>query len=67
MTITDAIIILSAHNSWRRGTLDEPVNSPKDIGIAIDTLLTYARIKIKKESTMAKPKAKTSKKPVSKK
>ena len=40
MKIKKAIQILSAHNKWRRGGKGK-MTEPKELGIAIDTILDY--------------------------
>ena len=42
MEIQEAIEILKTHNKWRRGDLNmEFMMDPKDIGLAIDTVVEY--------------------------
>ena len=37
MTTPEAIAILTAHNTWRRGNCENyPMQDPKQIGIALD-------------------------------
>ena len=40
MSLKAAITLLEYHNEWRRGAEIEPLN-PKDIGIAIDTIIKH--------------------------
>lgn len=42
MTLEQAITIASAANRWRRSETDEPMPNPKDLGVAIDTLVAFA-------------------------
>jgi hypothetical protein len=42
MELKEAIQILERHNKWRRGDIDT-MDNPTDIGIAIDTVLHYAK------------------------
>lgn len=39
MTLTEAIEILREHNRWRRGAEDVTMADPKELGIAIDTVV----------------------------
>jgi len=41
MTLEKAIEILTYHNKWRRGDVDDPVYSPKEIGEAIDIIVKF--------------------------
>ena len=41
--ITDTIIFLSKHNSWRRGDETFEMQDPKDIGCAIDDAIHLLR------------------------
>ena len=41
MTIDEAKEIVYHYNEWRRGDIDELSYTPKEIGVAIDTLLNY--------------------------
>lgn len=43
MKLKQAIGILETHNRWRRGEDVEPMLKPRDIGIAIDTVLAYVK------------------------
>ncbi len=38
--INDAVEILRKHNLWRRGG-DDPMTHPREIGVAIDTVVNY--------------------------
>lgn len=49
MNIEKAVLILKRHNKWRRGA-DIPMANPTELGIAIDTVVTYAERKLKDES-----------------
>lgn len=50
MTIEEAIAILKHHNEWRRGA-DIPMEEPKVIGEAIDTVVNHFRDDTKKVLT----------------
>lgn len=39
-SIIDAVEILRKHNLWRRGG-DDPMTHPRELGIAIDTVVNY--------------------------
>ena len=39
MKLKDAMKVLKDHNIWRRGETEDPMTSPKELGIAIDTIL----------------------------
>lgn len=41
MTIEEAKSIVFDFNEWRRGNIDDISYTPKEIGVAIDTLLNY--------------------------
>ena len=41
MKLKEAIGILEIHNRWRRGEDLEPMQNPKDIGVAIDVVIEY--------------------------
>ena len=41
MKIKKAIEILKAHNNWRRGHIEEMCLTPKEIGEAIDTVVSH--------------------------
>lgn len=41
MSIDEAKEIVYQFNEWRRGNLDDISYTPKEIGVAIDTLLNY--------------------------
>jgi hypothetical protein len=41
MTINQAKEILKSHNRWRRGDESVSMADPKDLGIAIDTVVEY--------------------------
>ena len=43
MELKKAIGILETYNRWRRGEDVEPMLEPKDIGIAIDTVVEYLK------------------------
>ena len=45
MTLEQAIEILETHNRWRRGDDTVPMLKPKDIGIAIDVVVSYFKNK----------------------
>lgn len=51
MTIKQAIEIAKIHNEWRRGRIEtfEYFHKPKEIGIAIDTLVKFAEKQLKKK------------------
>jgi len=44
MDIKEAVIILESHNIWRRGAETEPTK-PKQLGIAIDTIVNNLKSK----------------------
>ena len=39
MELEEAIGILKDHNIWRRGSEDVEMTNPKELGIAIDTVV----------------------------
>ncbi len=41
MTTQQAIKILEAHNKWRRGNEDKPMTNPRELGTAIDTVVSH--------------------------
>ena len=41
MDILSAAIILKYHNKWRRGDVNDPIHTPKEIGLAIDSLVEF--------------------------
>jgi hypothetical protein len=41
MTTTKALEILKHHNTWRRGIVDDPKYTPKEIGEAIDVAIKH--------------------------
>ena len=43
MTTDEAVAILKRHNEWRRGA-EIPMEDPRDLGIAIDTVINELRI-----------------------
>ena len=43
MKLKEAIGILEIHNRWRRGEDVEPMQKPKDIGVAIDVVIEYVK------------------------
>ncbi len=43
MELKKAIGVLETHNRWRRGEDVEPELKPKDIGVAIDTVVEYIK------------------------
>ena len=49
MTIEEAIELIELHQKWRRGAEIEMQN-PKQIGIAIDILLNFAKTNSKNNS-----------------
>jgi len=40
MKLEEAIKILKEHNIWRRGAEDVKMTNPKELGIAIDTVVS---------------------------
>ena len=48
MKINEAVAILKHFNEWRRGEIDNIDYSPKEIGIAIDVVLKYVKLKLNK-------------------
>lgn len=48
MKLSKAIEILEKHNHWRRAEVDCKMVNPKELGIAIDTILEYCKKGVKK-------------------
>lgn len=46
MELKTAIEILKYHNLWRRGLVEDPIYTPKQIGIAIDTIIKYYELQL---------------------
>ena len=49
MNIEKAVLILKQHNKWRRGA-DIPMANPTELGIAIDTVITYTERRLKDDN-----------------
>lgn len=49
MDIEKAVYILKQHNKWRRGA-DIPMENPTELGIAIDTVVTYTERRLKDDN-----------------
>ena len=41
MKLDEAVEMLRYFNKWRRANTDMPMPHPKEIGVAIDTILNY--------------------------
>ena len=41
MELKNAIKVIKSHNKWRRGFIEEQIQSPKVIGEAIDTIVEH--------------------------
>ena len=58
MELNKAIKILTVHQKWRRGDEELPATNPKELGIAIDTILEHFKktvtIKAKYDDTTLK-------------
>lgn len=50
MNMEKAVLILKQHNKWRRGA-DIPMANPTELGIAIDTVVTYTERRLKDENS----------------
>lgn len=50
MKLSKAIEILEKHNKWRRGNDDYEMANPKELGIAIETVIKYCKSVVAKNA-----------------